>query len=162
MYATERIYLTGDKKRVVPEGDPKAAFLFASPGDEIRDDAVKQFKLKVGEQVSETAPGRATPEPAKPDLSDADREELEALAEQIEEDRAAAAEDRKASEAAAVKASEDRAVAEKAAAEAAADLAKIEKAKKQPASDKARKPGPDKAKPPGGTKGADVDEKAGG
>jgi len=48
MIAKERLYLTADKKRLVGEGDTRAAFLYATPGDEIPDSAAELFKLVDG------------------------------------------------------------------------------------------------------------------
>lgn len=45
MKATERLWLTADKGRLVAEGDPKAAFLYAAAGDEIPDEAAERFGL---------------------------------------------------------------------------------------------------------------------
>ncbi len=45
MIAKQRLYLTADKKTAVAEGDKRAAFLYAVPGDEIPDSAAKQFGL---------------------------------------------------------------------------------------------------------------------
>lgn len=48
MIAKERLYLTEDRKRLVAEGDPKAAFLYCTPGDEIPESAAELFKLVDG------------------------------------------------------------------------------------------------------------------
>lgn len=48
MRARERLYLTADRDRVVRAGDPKAAFLYASEGDEIPDTAAAKFGLVDG------------------------------------------------------------------------------------------------------------------
>lgn len=48
MLARERLYLTADRDRLVRTGDPKAAFLYASPGDEIPDTAAARFGLADG------------------------------------------------------------------------------------------------------------------
>lgn len=48
MRAKERLYLTGDKTRLVRHGDPKAAFLYAAEGDDIPDTAAKKFGLVDG------------------------------------------------------------------------------------------------------------------
>lgn len=45
MIAEERLFLTADKDAVVPESDPRAAFLFAAPGDEISDEDAETFGL---------------------------------------------------------------------------------------------------------------------
>ena len=46
--AKVRMFLTADRSRVVGEGDPDAASLYASPGSRLPDDAVKQFGLAGG------------------------------------------------------------------------------------------------------------------
>lgn len=48
MEAKERLWLTADGKRLVGEGDPKAATLYAAPGDEIPDEAAARFGLEDG------------------------------------------------------------------------------------------------------------------
>lgn len=48
MQATERLYLTADKSRVVAEGDPAGASLWAAPGDEIPDDDAARFGVVDG------------------------------------------------------------------------------------------------------------------
>lgn len=48
MHARERLYLTADKDRLVGEGDTKAAFLYATKGDEIPDSAAAKFGLVDG------------------------------------------------------------------------------------------------------------------
>ena len=45
MIADQRLFLTADEKRVVPEGDPDAAFLFAAEGSEISDADAEKFGL---------------------------------------------------------------------------------------------------------------------
>lgn len=45
MQATRHIYLTADRTRVVLEGDPAGAFLYAAPGDEIPDEAAKRLRI---------------------------------------------------------------------------------------------------------------------
>ncbi|WP_346915054.1 helix-hairpin-helix domain-containing protein [uncultured Roseibium sp.] len=59
MIAKQRLYLTADKKTAVAEGDKRAAFLYAVPGDEIPDSAAKQFGLVDG----------GLPKPGKPATS---------------------------------------------------------------------------------------------
>lgn len=66
--AQERLYLTADKGRVVREGDPKAAFLYAALGDEIPENAAEKFglvdgRLKAKGKGTETLP---TPKPETP------------------------------------------------------------------------------------------------
>lgn len=48
MKATERLFFNADKSKVVAEGDPDAAFLYAAPGDEIPDSACEKFGLADG------------------------------------------------------------------------------------------------------------------
>lgn len=48
MQAKERLFFTADRKRVVAEGDQKAAFLYAAPGDEIPESAAEKFGLVDG------------------------------------------------------------------------------------------------------------------
>lgn len=46
--AAQRLYLTADKSALVGEGDERAAFLYASPGDEIPPEAAEKFGLVDG------------------------------------------------------------------------------------------------------------------
>lgn len=46
MKATERLYLTKNRDRVVKEGDLEAAFLFVTPGKEISAADVKKYGLE--------------------------------------------------------------------------------------------------------------------
>lgn len=48
MKATERLYFTADKSRLVREGDRAAAFLYAAEGDEIPESAAERFELEDG------------------------------------------------------------------------------------------------------------------
>lgn len=48
MKCEERMYLTRDRQQLVGEGDERAAFLYATPGDEIPETAVTKFGLKEG------------------------------------------------------------------------------------------------------------------
>lgn len=73
MHARERLYLTADKDRVVREGDPKAAFLYAALGDEIPNSAAERFGLvdgllkpkKAGNPADPPPPVDPRPEPAR-------------------------------------------------------------------------------------------------
>lgn len=48
MEAKERLYLTSNKEKLVREGDKRASFLYAVPGDEIPASAADKFGLKEG------------------------------------------------------------------------------------------------------------------
>lgn len=48
MQAQERLYLTEKKDTLVREGDKRARFLYAVPGDEVPNDAAEKFGLKEG------------------------------------------------------------------------------------------------------------------
>jgi hypothetical protein len=81
MKCTQRLCLTADKKRVVPEGDPKAAFLYATPGDEIPDSAAEMFGLvdgglpkKAAKTTTETKPAAKRKPSAKPKPAASDKE----------------------------------------------------------------------------------------
>jgi len=65
MQAKERLYLTKDGKALVAEGDPKGASLYAAPGDDIPESAVKMFGLVDG-TVKKPAPKAPAAAPAKP------------------------------------------------------------------------------------------------
>jgi predicted flap endonuclease-1-like 5' DNA nuclease len=67
--AKERLYLTEDKKKVVGEGDSRAAFLWAAPGDELPEEDAKRFgvpdgKLKGGKKEA-PAPANKELKPGK-------------------------------------------------------------------------------------------------
>lgn len=55
-HARERLYLTAAKDRLVREGDPKAAFLYAAQGDEIPQSAADKFGLVDGRLRPARAP----------------------------------------------------------------------------------------------------------
>lgn len=44
--ASEKLWLTADRSRVVPDGDAEAAFLFCTPGKAISDDDAKRYGVK--------------------------------------------------------------------------------------------------------------------
>lgn len=48
MIAAQRLYLTADKEALVADGDERAAFLFATEGDEILPEMVEKFGLVDG------------------------------------------------------------------------------------------------------------------
>jgi hypothetical protein len=48
MQAKEHLYFTAERDRLVGEGDPAAAFLYAAQGDEIPDSAAERFGLDDG------------------------------------------------------------------------------------------------------------------
>ena len=58
---TERLYLTADQSRVVREGDPAAAFLFATPGKEIALDVAVRYGLVGRKQAAKVADKEADP-----------------------------------------------------------------------------------------------------
>lgn len=64
MQAKERLYLTADKKRLVAEGDKRAATLYAVPGDFIPDSAVALFGLVDGALKGSSAGGGKEKAPA--------------------------------------------------------------------------------------------------
>lgn len=90
----ERLYYTRDKSRVVPEGDPEAAFLFATPGVSVPMEEAERVGLTgkapqaapaqvvystVAPPEPETAePAKAPAQPAPPAEDDADDEDAAA------------------------------------------------------------------------------------
>lgn len=73
MYTSKgRYYLTADRSKVVPEGDPAAAFLYATAGREVDADEAKALGLleldkgaaKEAAQAEPEAAADAEPEPA--------------------------------------------------------------------------------------------------
>lgn len=62
MIARERLYLTANRQQLVSAGSPKAAYLYATEGDEIPDSAVKKFGLVDGRlKVAATKAPKAAP-----------------------------------------------------------------------------------------------------
>lgn len=57
--ATERLWLTADRDRVVGESDPAAVFLFAAEGDEIAADDAERYGLKQRAQSANKAAPKA-------------------------------------------------------------------------------------------------------
>ena len=45
MRATQRLYLTWDRTRLVPEADPNGRVLFCKPGDEVPDSEARKYGL---------------------------------------------------------------------------------------------------------------------
>jgi hypothetical protein len=58
--AERRLFLTADQERVVEEGDPAAAFLFAAPGDDISDEDAEKYGLNA---PAPKAPTKEAPKP---------------------------------------------------------------------------------------------------
>lgn len=48
MFAKEKLYLTAERTTLVKAGDPRAAFLYCAPGDEIPQSAAEKFGLVDG------------------------------------------------------------------------------------------------------------------
>jgi hypothetical protein len=73
---TERLWLTADGSRVVPDGDPAAAVLFATPGDEISEERAAELGIgaaPVRVKVSAKA-GRKQRESVEEAAEDAEKE----------------------------------------------------------------------------------------
>ena len=60
----ERLFLTADREKVVPEGDPEAAFLFATPGDEVSEEDAKRYGIKPS-KANKVEKAEAGPEKAE-------------------------------------------------------------------------------------------------
>ncbi|MCQ4575413.1 MAG: hypothetical protein NOU37_09245 [Candidatus Brocadiales bacterium] len=56
MKAEKRLYVTADRKKVVGEGDSRAAFLLVGKGQEIPVDVVKQYGLRSKAETKESKP----------------------------------------------------------------------------------------------------------
>lgn len=74
MIAAEKLFLVADKSALVREGDERAAFLYATPGDEIPADAAEMFGL-VGGKLPE---GEAKPARKKAETKPAGEAETKA------------------------------------------------------------------------------------
>ena len=48
-----RLYLNNDRTKVVEEGDPDSGSLLAAEGDELTDEQVKQYGIKLGKVKAE-------------------------------------------------------------------------------------------------------------
>lgn len=44
--ADKRLWLSADRETVIADGDPRAAFLLCSPGDEVTDEDAKRYGIK--------------------------------------------------------------------------------------------------------------------
>ena len=64
--ARVRMFLTADRSRIVGEGDPDAAILYAAPGSRLPPDAVEKFGLVGGELPVKQAAKPANKQAAKP------------------------------------------------------------------------------------------------
>ncbi|MCU0946807.1 MAG: hypothetical protein MUF47_00935 [Porphyrobacter sp.] len=64
MICKQRLYLTADKVKLVADGDPKAAFLYAVPGDEILPEMAEKFGLVDG-ALPEKKTAKQAKEPAQ-------------------------------------------------------------------------------------------------
>jgi hypothetical protein len=77
----KRLYYTADKSRVVEEGDPDAAFLYATPGIEVPADEYKRLTHKAEAEPVVVHSTAADPEPkAKAQVAEDDDEKAEAKA----------------------------------------------------------------------------------
>ena len=111
MICTQRLYHTADKSKVVAEGDPNAAFLYAVPGDEIPETAVELYGL-----VDGGLPEKKASKAEKAAAAKAAKEAAEAAAKEAAEKAEYAAKEAAEKEAA-EKAAAEAAAKEKAAAE---------------------------------------------
>lgn len=73
MEAKERLYITADKKRLVAEGDPAGAFLYAAPGDTVPESAAAMFGLVEGRLAAEEKRGGKGEDKSRKGGSDKDR-----------------------------------------------------------------------------------------
>jgi hypothetical protein len=65
--ADRKLWLTADREKVVEDGDPAAAFLFATEGDEITDEDAKRYGVKAkAKPADKQAPAPANKAAAKP------------------------------------------------------------------------------------------------
>ncbi|MDR6708163.1 hypothetical protein J2X73_002534 [Novosphingobium sp. 1748] len=143
MVAAMRLCLTADREELVAEGDPRAAFLYASVGDEIPQSAVEKFGLVDGKLPENDG-----------DLAEVERlaaVEAAANAQRLADEAAAAEAQRKADEEAA--AIEAKRVADEAAAAEAAKKAAEVSAENEGSGDKENGEGTTKEAKPGKTKG---------
>lgn len=61
MIAAQKLFLTADKSELVPQGDERAAFLYAVPGDEIVPEMAKKFGLVDGALPKKKAKAETKP-----------------------------------------------------------------------------------------------------
>ena len=71
--ADRRLWQTADRSRLVEDGDPEAAFLFCTPGDEVAEEEAKRYGLTkaappLEDKAVKAPPGdkAAEPEPGTP------------------------------------------------------------------------------------------------
>lgn len=143
MVAAMRLCLTADRDELVAEGDPRAAFLYASVGDEIPQSAVEKFGLVDG-KLPENDGGLAEAEGLA-------AVEAAANAQRLADEAAAAEAKRLADEAAAAEA--QRKADEEAAAAEAAKKAAEDSAENEGGANKEDGEGTTKEAKPGRTKG---------
>lgn len=60
--AERRLWETGDRKKIVEEGDPEAAFLFCAPGQTLAAERAKRY----GDFVAASKPKKADAKKAEP------------------------------------------------------------------------------------------------
>lgn len=60
-----RLYLAADNETLVEDGDPNAAFLWASEGDEVSDDEAKRVGYKPSRKSSRAAEDKSQAAPAE-------------------------------------------------------------------------------------------------
>lgn len=75
----KQLFQTADQRRIVEAGDPDAAILLASPGDEFSDDDAERLGLKAYKGAVETkamgeGPDQPQPEP-QPEPDEEDEED---------------------------------------------------------------------------------------
>ena len=73
MQATERLWWTAGRDRLVPDGHAKAAFLYAAEGDEIPDETAARFGLVDGALPRGKGKKAGTPEADKSGKADEDK-----------------------------------------------------------------------------------------
>lgn len=61
---TERLYLNADKTKVVKEGSPDAAFLYATPGKEIPAEEAERYGLTSSRKAAEKSEDKKAAAPA--------------------------------------------------------------------------------------------------
>lgn len=74
-----RYYLTVDKRRVVPEGDPAAAFLYVTEGREVDQDEAKRLGLLDLDQPAKVEPKAKVAATDEADDDEADAPEAKAM-----------------------------------------------------------------------------------
>lgn len=61
--ATEKLWLTADKNELVPDGDPRAAYLFCTPGRLVSREDAQRYGMATGDKPKDEQDNEPADEP---------------------------------------------------------------------------------------------------